>query len=125
MTAMTIDRTRLEGLLEDEIAAREITGRPKVLVFSYCYHGSVDEALAERAVARRRPRRAGGGPHRGGLRPRDRALAQAGGHVLHLYALNRGVPITPYHTMALCSPATPPEVADRHTEVSRARLTRC
>jgi glutamate-1-semialdehyde 2,1-aminomutase len=26
--------------------AREITGRPKVLVFSYCYHGSVDEALA-------------------------------------------------------------------------------
>src|SRR3954454_22835098 len=26
--------------------AREITGRPRVLVFSYCYHGSVDEALA-------------------------------------------------------------------------------
>src|SRR6476620_4453658 len=26
--------------------AREITRRPKVLVFSYCYHGSVDEALA-------------------------------------------------------------------------------
>src|SRR5919112_3089925 len=29
--------------------AREITERPKVLVFSYCYHGSVDEALAVRA----------------------------------------------------------------------------
>ena len=26
--------------------AREVTGRPKVLVFDWCYHGSVDEALA-------------------------------------------------------------------------------
>jgi glutamate-1-semialdehyde 2,1-aminomutase len=26
--------------------ARQITGRPKVLVYSYCYHGSVDEAFA-------------------------------------------------------------------------------
>ena len=26
--------------------ARELTGRPLVLVFSYCYHGSVDEAFA-------------------------------------------------------------------------------
>jgi glutamate-1-semialdehyde 2,1-aminomutase len=26
--------------------AREITGRPKVLVYSYCYHGSVDESFA-------------------------------------------------------------------------------
>ena len=25
--------------------ARHITGRPKVLVFNWCYHGSVDEAL--------------------------------------------------------------------------------
>ncbi len=25
--------------------ARRITGRPKILVFNYCYHGSVDEAL--------------------------------------------------------------------------------
>jgi glutamate-1-semialdehyde 2,1-aminomutase len=36
---------------------------------------------------------------------------------LHLYALNRGVLITPFHNMALCSGATPPEAADRHTEV--------
>jgi glutamate-1-semialdehyde aminotransferase len=28
--------------------ARLITGRPKVLVYSYCYHGSVDEAFAVR-----------------------------------------------------------------------------
>jgi glutamate-1-semialdehyde 2,1-aminomutase len=26
--------------------ARQITGRPKILVYSYCYHGSVDEAFA-------------------------------------------------------------------------------
>ncbi|HSB62006.1 MAG TPA: aminotransferase class III-fold pyridoxal phosphate-dependent enzyme, partial [Vicinamibacteria bacterium] len=26
--------------------AREITGRPRVLVFNYCYHGTVDEAFA-------------------------------------------------------------------------------
>src|SRR5690606_12821644 len=26
--------------------AREVTGRPYVLVYSYCYHGSVDEAFA-------------------------------------------------------------------------------
>lgn len=26
--------------------ARELTGRPKILVFNYCYHGSVDEAFA-------------------------------------------------------------------------------
>jgi glutamate-1-semialdehyde 2,1-aminomutase len=29
--------------------ARQVTGRPKVLVYSYCYHGSVDEAFAIRA----------------------------------------------------------------------------
>ena len=26
---------------------REITGRPKILVFNHCYHGSVDETFAE------------------------------------------------------------------------------
>src|ERR1700754_4666328 len=25
---------------------REITGRPKILVFNHCYHGSVDETVA-------------------------------------------------------------------------------
>jgi len=36
---------------------------------------------------------------------------------LHLFALNRGVLITPFHNMALCSPVTPREAAERHTEV--------
>ncbi len=38
--------------------ARHITGRPKILVFNYCYHGSVDEALVtidEEGNARPRP----------------------------------------------------------------------
>src|SRR5919108_6199537 len=26
--------------------ARQVTGRPKILVYAYCYHGSVDEAFA-------------------------------------------------------------------------------
>jgi glutamate-1-semialdehyde 2,1-aminomutase len=36
---------------------------------------------------------------------------------LHLYALNRGVLITPFHNMALICPATTAEQVDRHSEV--------
>jgi glutamate-1-semialdehyde 2,1-aminomutase len=36
---------------------------------------------------------------------------------LHLHALNRGVLITPFHNMALMSPATTTEQVDVHTEV--------
>ena len=36
---------------------------------------------------------------------------------LHLYALNRGVLLTPFHNMALMSPATTAADVDRHTEV--------
>ncbi|HEY7431265.1 MAG TPA: transaminase [Streptosporangiaceae bacterium] len=35
----------------------------------------------------------------------------------HLHAMNRGVLITPFHNMALMSPATEPADVDRHTEV--------
>jgi glutamate-1-semialdehyde 2,1-aminomutase len=37
--------------------------------------------------------------------------------VLHLYLLNRGVLITPFHNMALMCPATTEADVDRHTEV--------
>jgi glutamate-1-semialdehyde 2,1-aminomutase len=37
--------------------------------------------------------------------------------VLHLFMLNRGVLITPFHNMALMSPATTASDVDRHTEV--------
>ena len=36
---------------------------------------------------------------------------------LHLFLLNRGVLITPFHNMALMSPATQEEDVDRHTEL--------
>jgi glutamate-1-semialdehyde 2,1-aminomutase len=36
---------------------------------------------------------------------------------IHLYALNRGILLTPFHNMALMSPATEAADVDRHTEV--------
>lgn len=55
-------------------------------------------------------------------RPRDGATAAAGvDHALdaymHLFAINRGVLLTPFHNMALMSPATSEADVDRHTEV--------
>jgi glutamate-1-semialdehyde 2,1-aminomutase len=41
---------------------------------------------------------------------------------LHLYLLNRGVLITPFHNMALMCPATTTTQVDRHTEVFGAAL---
>jgi glutamate-1-semialdehyde 2,1-aminomutase len=38
---------------------------------------------------------------------------------MHLYALNRGVLLTPFHNMALMSPATRAADVDRHTRVFR------
>lgn len=54
--------------------------------------------------------------------PRDGGASAAIGHeglerFLHLHALNRGVLITPFHNMALMSPATTEADVDRHTEV--------
>jgi glutamate-1-semialdehyde 2,1-aminomutase len=39
--------------------------------------------------------------------------------LMHLYAMNRGILLTPFHNMALMSPATEPEDVDRHTTVFR------
>jgi glutamate-1-semialdehyde 2,1-aminomutase len=39
------------------------------------------------------------------------------GEYLHLFCLNRGVLITPFHNMALMSPATEAADVDRHTEM--------
>jgi len=41
---------------------REVTRRPKVLVFSYCYHGSVDEAFAVAVDGATRSREGNVGP---------------------------------------------------------------
>ena len=41
---------------------------------------------------------------------------------MHLYAMNRGILLTPFHNMALMSPATVPEDIDHHTKVFREAL---
>jgi glutamate-1-semialdehyde 2,1-aminomutase len=56
--------------------------------------------------------------------PRTGAEAAAAGdpdleRLLHLYTMNRGILLTPFHNMALMSPATTEEDIDRHTEVFR------
>jgi glutamate-1-semialdehyde 2,1-aminomutase len=38
---------------------------------------------------------------------------------MHLYAMNRGILLTPFHNMALMSPSTAPEDVDYHTKVFR------
>ena len=41
---------------------------------------------------------------------------------LHLWAMNRGVLMTPFHNMALMSPATTEADVDRHTAVFAAAI---
>lgn len=55
-------------------------------------------------------------------RPVTGSDAAAGGdplldRLIHLYALNRGILLTPFHNMALMSPATAEEDVDLHTRV--------
>jgi glutamate-1-semialdehyde aminotransferase len=38
---------------------------------------------------------------------------------MHLHALNRGILLTPFHNMALMSPATTASDVDRHTAAFR------
>ena len=57
-------------------------------------------------------------------RPRNGTEAQAAAdfaleRFMHLHALNRGVLLTPFHNMALMSPATTEQDVDRHTVVFR------
>ena len=57
-------------------------------------------------------------------RPRNGSEAHAAGNFplesyLHLFALNRGILLTPFHNMALMSPATTEADVDRHTAVFR------
>jgi glutamate-1-semialdehyde 2,1-aminomutase len=55
-------------------------------------------------------------------RPRNGSEGAAGGdaeldRLIHLYALNRGILLTPFHNMALMSPATTEADVDLHTKV--------
>ena len=42
---------------------------------------------------------------------------------MHLYTLNRGILMTPFHNMALMSPATTEADVDAHTAVFSAAVT--
>lgn len=58
-------------------------------------------------------------------RPKNGADAAAAAdfeleRLMHLYALNRGVLLTPFHNMALMSPATSQEDVDQHTRAFEA-----
>src|SRR2546430_8756585 len=41
---------------------------------------------------------------------------------MHLYAMNRGILLTPFHNMALMSPQTESEDIDKHTQIGRAHV---
>jgi len=63
----------------------------------------------------------------GPKRPRNGSEAAEGqdhllDRLIHLYALNRGVLLTPFHNMALMSPATSEADVDRHTGVFAAAV---
>ena len=70
-------------------------------------------ARSEYRFSRRPPRNGGESAAAG-----DEALER----FLHLYALNRGVLVTPFHSMALVCPATTEADVDRHAEVLAAAL---
>ena len=65
-------------------------------------------ARAELAFAPEPPRTAARAP---------RATTTELEDVLHLFLLNRGILLTPFHNMALMCPATTEADVDRHTEV--------
>jgi glutamate-1-semialdehyde 2,1-aminomutase len=63
-----------------------------------------------------------------GPAPRDGGEAEAQGdaaldELLHLWALNRGILLTPFHLMALMAPTTTEADVDRHSEVFGEALT--
>jgi glutamate-1-semialdehyde 2,1-aminomutase len=42
---------------------------------------------------------------------------------MHLYAMNRGILLTPFHNMALMSPQTEADDVDLHSKVFRETVT--
>jgi glutamate-1-semialdehyde 2,1-aminomutase len=111
-------RATLEHVLTDEAFGRMITLGER---FEQGVEAAIDEASLPWHVTRlgcrveylfRRER------------PVNGSEAASGGdalldRVIHLYALNRGVLLTPFHNMALMSPATTEEDVDVHTAVFR------
>jgi glutamate-1-semialdehyde 2,1-aminomutase len=111
-------RATLSEVLSDEAFAHTI---PLATRFSEGVMSVVEEhglpwnvtQLGARAEYRFEPE-----PARNGTQAHDASDPELE-RFLHLHALNRGVLITPFHNMALMSPATSEADVDRHTEVFR------
>ncbi len=111
-------RATLECVLTEQAFARMI---PLAERFAAGVHGAIREfdvpwhvtrlgCRAEYLFTDKRPRNGSEA-----AAAADFALEQ----FMHLYALNRGVLLTPFHNMALISPATTADDVDRHTSVFR------
>ncbi|MCB0871047.1 MAG: aspartate aminotransferase family protein [Solirubrobacterales bacterium] len=115
-------RATLSEVLTEEAFAHTI---PLATRFSEGVMSVVEEAglpwnvtqLGARAEYRFEPE-----PARNGTQAHDASDPELE-RFLHLHALNRGVLITPFHNMALMSPATSAADVDRHTEVFKEAVT--
>jgi glutamate-1-semialdehyde 2,1-aminomutase len=111
-------RATLAEVLTDEAFARMIPLAER-------WTGGVEQAIAEAGLPWHVTRLGCRAEYLFGPdRPRNGTEAHAAGdfaleRYMHLHALNRGVLLTPFHNMALMSPATSEADVDRHTEVFR------
>ena len=111
-------RATLGEVLTDEAFARMIPLAER-------WTGGVEQAIAEAGLPWHVTRLGCRAEYLfGPNRPRNGTEAHAAGNFaleryMHLHALNRGVLLTPFHNMALMSPATSEADVDRHTEVFR------
>ncbi|TML68542.1 MAG: aminotransferase class III-fold pyridoxal phosphate-dependent enzyme [Actinobacteria bacterium] len=128
--------------------ARHVRHRPKILVFNWCYHGTVDETFATLVGGRVEARRGNLGPpvhpaettrvvEFNDVGALERELARGdvavvlaepaltnigivhpdpGFHDALRELTRRGILLTPFHNMALMSPATTEADVDRHTD---------
>ena len=111
-------RATLEEVLTDEAFAR-------MIALAERWTEGVEDAIAEAGLPWHVTRLGCRAEYLfGPERPRTGSEAHAAGdpaleRYLHLYALNRGILLTPFHNMALMSPATTEADVDRHREVFR------
>jgi glutamate-1-semialdehyde 2,1-aminomutase len=105
----------------DEVLTDEAFGR--MIPLAERWTAGVEEAIAEAGLAWHVTRLGCRAEYLFGPDPpRNGTEAHAAGdfaleRYMHLHALNRGVLLTPFHNMALMSPATTEADVDRHTEV--------
>jgi len=111
-------RATLGEVLTDEAFAR-------MIVLAERWTGGVEASIAEAGLPWQVTRLGCRAEYLFGPdRPRNGSEAHAAAdfgleRFMHLHALNRGVLLTPFHNMALMSPATTDADVDRHTEVFR------